>query len=331
MLSTYPELIAGVNYFECAGSPEINTEERGITGTRTFRVHGSVLGVFKRGMKGSARLHDSPEFLDTAESLPSIMCVAANAKPWRNTRGLRTKFTTLGVEVPISPAIYADDPAGPANNQLGAPLNKGLMQSEWWEVTCRFDALFGVQYDFAGEALSVPTGNIGWLDDDAPIGGQSIVTTVPASELQIVRRAQPLLGQTKINRTIGMTNAAVFNPFRIDMAWRASIGIVDTRPIYTPAQLEDADHAIGTVLFLAANATPVFDAANELTWDVTYKFALRPNYAPWNHFFRVERSIESSSPGGRWERLYVKTPDGDSTLQSYFVPYPPVDLGALFV
>lgn len=315
MLTNYTELVAGTNYFEFAGYPKYKNDDRGMTGSRMFRVHGSVVQHFIAAMRGCPFLEQGPESLP---GFPMCLCQTADAEPMKNTKGLASAFTGGGT----------------------TPTNPGLMTSEWWQVSCYFEASGMLSYDFAGEALSLPNGNLGWLGNSTPVVGQSLVTVVPAGEMQMVRKGQAKLVADEIMAKVGMVNNAAFSPLQVDMDWRQRNQIVDPVPIYTSVQVTQSIIPPHCALFLGTSAEPVFCPRGFQSFNITYKFALRPEYAPFDKFFRVQKAIKGAGVSGRWEHLYVKgtarglggegtTPQ--TTVTGQFEPYPPTDFAPIFI
>lgn len=310
--SRYPELTSS-SYSEMKGSPRITCDDRGVTGERTFKVHGSVLQKFLAAVRGSPKKEDPP---DSLPDFPAIMCVRASAVPMENARGLVTN--------PDGSATgkFSDDRKTPTN-----PLR---MTSEWWIVTAGYEATLSFSYDFAGEAISLPTNKLAWNDEPGtPIVGQSIVTILPAGELQIVRKNQPQLVRSKIDKKIGTVNNADFSPLLVDQNWRNRVGI-GSPAIYSDQDLRDAVIPEGSAVFLGASSNPAFDPLGGLFYDVTYKFGIRPDFAPWNYYFRVSKAIPTNGPAGRWDRLYVTEQSGEELSQTEFQPLPPANFDELF-
>lgn len=300
MISNYGVLSG--KYFELAGSPTFSADERGLTGVRRFRVAGSVLSTFVRAMKGSPYLEQPPEqFPD----FPLLFCVSATGKPMEKVRGEQSRFT------------------GPSKT----PIDPTRMSSEWFEVECRFEQLISFSYSFASEALTLPTSGLGWAGDPAPIDGMSIATTVPLTELQITRKNVPQWVPKRIQEAVGKVNNDVFNPISIDLSWRRKVGLGALPNPYPTSTIKDADIARGCALFIGADATPVVDAAGRIGWDAVYKFALRPEYAPWNRFFHPIRATVGSSIAGRWESL-ILTSETSSTI---FEPISEIPFASIFL
>lgn len=300
MIANYPSLAGKIS--ELAGSPTFTCDERGLTGVRNFRVHGSVLQTFVLAMKGCPNLEQAPE---SYPGFPSLFCCSASGKPMPHVKGDPGKFTNGGK----------------------TPRNPMVMTSEWHAVECRFEHLLSFSYSYAYDQVLLPDKlQLTFQGSSASFAAEQAATIIPLTELQIVRKGIPQWIPKKIQDSIGKINNAPFSPIDVDRAWRMRVGLGSLPNPYTESQIKDAIVPAGCALFNGADAEERLDAAGRLSWDACYKFLLRPDYAPWNTSFRPDRATPAGSQAGRWEQPVLTTP----TSSQLYEPFLKIPFGNIF-
>lgn len=316
MISRYAELAGTITdssgqvvekWSEIHG-PRFTCDERGLTGERSFKVYGTLLAPFVAAMKGSPHREDAPEAFP---GFPTLLCVSATGEPlFKGVKGAKEDFTSA---------------------DLSVPRDKKKMSFEWFKVDCRYEVPQTFSYDFASEQISLPGRGFMWPGETTPLPGDVPVGSLPAIELCMSRKGVPSLKVNFLASSIGKLNAGNFSPIEVDLDWRNRVGLGRVNP-YTSDVMRDTLIPPKCAMLVGARAKPTLDPLGRIGWDIDYKFAVRPTYAPWDTFYHAAKALVGASAAESWDNLVVITStdaNGNQTGE-LFDPYPSINFGELF-
>lgn len=302
---------------ELEGSPTYNIGEGGVYGERTFKVKEGLLSSLILALRGNPFTKDAPSKFPLN---PQMLCTSIMAQPFPGTRGNPTKF--------LNPTT---------------PENPTQMSYEYWRVTARYQVPTVVTYRQSAEVITLPSGRLqfGTGATKEPIPASGVVRTVNQFDLTVTRRNVLYYPKT-VAKYVGAVNSVAFDPFAVENAYRETLTwdysvpkLVPNGDAFNPTTVpagSGTQHAAGCVLFLGVtNAQAVVDAFEIVTWDVTYSFVVRPDYAPWNKFFRPSAAVSDAYADRAvpWQELNVVT-DPSTGATSTYKPYPSLDLAQLW-
>lgn len=313
----------GTDWYELHGSPILNIDEKGAHGVRLFRVKARSRIALIRGLRGSPirRLPPDqfPELVSENGNQKRLFCIAVNMTPFKGARG--------------DPDQFNKDAHG---NPL-YPKNPHEMTSEWWMVEARYEVPVTIDYTMAGEFAHFPTAALHFFSPEGEqqvIPAEGIGTVLPHMELSITRKNVATWNPDQTSLLLGCINNADFSALNIENAWRSSMDLPDiTYGLGAGQFLPVAPHPPGTVLYLGSTPTMLIDAWGDPTWDISYKFAIRPAWAPWNKMFNHLAAQVGATKAELWQDVYF-TIEGSagppSTAEQLYTPYLPADLMGLF-